>query len=97
MRIFTPTPNRRRRVRLAAHEGQPDQVIARRLRITVRTLRKHFERELEDGRTPRSPEEARLMVLNALFNAAMRGNVSAMKAWLRLAPPRPKPHLVRHD
>lgn len=54
--------------------GESDNVIARALRISPHTLRKHFAEELENGHANRRRE-----VIDLLFDAAKSGNVSAQK------------------
>jgi hypothetical protein len=54
--------------------GESDNVIARALRISPHTLRKHFADELENGHANRRRE-----VIGLLFESAKNGNISAQK------------------
>jgi predicted ArsR family transcriptional regulator len=52
--------------------------IAQKLDITDDTLRKHYKKELEDGRI-----DANASIGNTLFNQAKNGNTSAAIFWLK--------------
>ena len=52
--------------------------IAQKLEITDDTLRKHYKKELEDGRI-----DANASIGNTLFNQAKNGNTSAAIFWLK--------------
>jgi predicted ArsR family transcriptional regulator len=52
--------------------------IAQKLDITDDTLRKHYRKELEDGRI-----DANASIGNTLFNQAKNGNTSAAIFWLK--------------
>lgn len=64
----------RQRVEEMKFCGESDACIARALGIDPDTLRKHFEDELADGHAQRRSE-----VIGLMFDAARKGNVSAMK------------------
>lgn len=87
---FEPTPEQRKTVSIAAGGGMSHEQIAIGLGIDRKTLEKYFEAELSTVAYQR-----RLEVLDAMHHAAMKGNVSAQKAYLALepaiaAPPAPK-------
>jgi hypothetical protein len=69
-----PTAKMRRTVEEMRYCGESEDTIARALKISTRTLRKHFVEELADGHANRSRE-----VLGLLFKSARSGNVSAQK------------------
>ena len=71
---YKPTLEGRQRVEEMKFCGESDNCIARALGIDVDTLRKHFEDELQDGHAQRRSE-----VIGLMFDAARKGNVSAMK------------------
>jgi predicted transcriptional regulator len=52
--------------------------IAHKLGITDDTLRKHYKKELEDGRI-----DANASIANTLFNQAKKGNMTAAIFWLK--------------
>lgn len=71
---YKPTTEARKRVEEMKFCGESDNVIARALGIDPDTLRKHFADELETGHAQRRSE-----VIGLMFDAARKGNVSAMK------------------
>lgn len=71
---YKATIEARQRVEEMKFCGESDNVIARALGIDPDTLRKHFEDELQDGHAQRRSE-----VIGLMFDAARKGNVSAMK------------------
>ncbi len=71
---FKPTPALRRKVEQCVFGGMPKTEIAAGLGIDENTLRKHFEHELHIGLSRR-----RVEVLDLLFSAARKGNVTAQK------------------
>ena len=58
--------------------GIPETEIARVLKIDPKTLRKHYQDELELGHV-----KANAQVAGFLFNSAKNGNVSAQIFWLK--------------
>lgn len=89
---FEPTDKQRREVGIAKAGGMTNEAIAAALGISQPTLRKYFENELSAVASKR-----RLEVLTKMYRTAMKGNVSAQKAFLaagdaaNAAPPPPKP------
>ena len=69
---FKPTPAMRRKVASAKAGGMSEDSIALALGITRPTLAKHFMAELTTGAAVK-----RMAVLDALFTAAAKGNMSA--------------------
>lgn len=78
---FNPTPAMRRKVATAAAGGMAHEEIAVALGICRNTLAKHFENELSTG-----AHQKRMDVLDAMARAALKGNVSAAKAFLAATP-----------
>lgn len=74
---FEPSTKQRRDVAIAAAGGMTQEAIASALGISPPTLRKHFAVELGAVASKR-----RLEVLTKMFRTAMKGNVSAQKAFL---------------
>ena len=71
----------RRKVATAAAGGMAHEEIAIALGICRNTLAKHFEKELSVG-----AHQKRMDVLEALSKAALKGNVSAARAFLASTP-----------
>lgn len=71
---YRPTLKDRISVEQMKFCGEPDAVIARALGIDVRTMKKHFAEELENGHANRRRE-----VIGYLFEAAEAKNVAAIK------------------
>lgn len=71
---YRPTINDRVIVEQMKFCGESENVIARALRIDPHTLRKHFDVELQDGYA-----NQRKAVIAGLFDAASKGNVTALK------------------
>ena len=80
-KAFRPTAVQRRKVTNAAAGGMAHEEIAVALGICRNTLEKHFERELSTGALGR-----RMEVLDAMARTALKGNVSAQKAYLAMTP-----------
>lgn len=78
---YKPTPVSRRKVTNAAAGGMSHEEIAIALGISRNTLEKHYEMELSTGALNRRAE-----VLDAMARTALKGNVSAQKAFLALTP-----------
>jgi hypothetical protein len=78
---FKPTAVQRRKVTNAAAGGMAHEEIAVALGIARNTLAKYFERELSTGALNR-----RMEVLDAMARTALKGNVSAQKAYLAMTP-----------
>lgn len=76
-----PTPATRRQVAVAAGGGMRHEDIALALGISRPTLTKWYEAELSTAASKK-----RLEVIDALFVAAKKGNVSAAKAYLAIEP-----------
>jgi len=72
------TDEKKAKVAELAKLGLPHDQIAFALRITVKTLRKHFEPELYD-----SAIEANKRVLTKLYDLAVAGNPAAATFWAR--------------
>lgn len=73
-----PTDETRRLVKSLSAVGIRYVDIAMKLDITDDTLRKHYKRELEDGRI-----DANASIGQGLFQQAKKGNVAAMIFWLK--------------
>jgi hypothetical protein len=78
---FQPTEEQRRTVSIAAGGGMSHEVIAISLGIDRKTLEKHFEAELSTVAYQR-----RVEVIEAMHMSALKGNVSAQRAYLQLEP-----------
>lgn len=72
-----PTDESREKVEILVAGGLRVWQIAAALRIAEPTLRQHYPEELDAGRSRRTAE-----ILEAMFQAARSGNVSAMKGFL---------------
>lgn len=85
-----PTAAMRRRVSIAAGAGMPHDDIALAIGISTPTLCKWYASELSTEAHKRRMEN-----FESLFSAAMKGNVSAMKAYAAASPqaaaPDPEP------
>lgn len=77
----SPTAATRRKVTNAAAGGMAHEEIAIALGVCRNTLQKHYEHELSTGALNRRAE-----VLDAMARTALKGNVSAQKAFLALSP-----------
>ena len=75
---YVPVAALGRRVETFASYGIPDDDIARELNIHLSTLRKYYREQLRFGRVKTNAQ-----VAGFLFNAAKRGNVTAMIFWLK--------------
>lgn len=78
---FEPTDEQRRRVSIAAGGGMSHEEIALAIGISKPTLEKYFEAELSTA-----AYERRIEVLEAMHSAALKGNVTAQKAYLSIEP-----------
>jgi hypothetical protein len=78
---FKPTAAQKRTVAIAAGGGMTHEEIALGLGISRVTLDKYFGLELSAGAS-----QKRLEVLNAMFAAAKKGNVSAQRAYIAFDP-----------
>jgi hypothetical protein len=77
--VFRPTDEQRRTVRAMSGFGIPQEDIGTLLEIDVKTLRKHFRRELDRGSI-----EATAKVAQTLFGMATSGqNVAAAIFWMK--------------
>lgn len=74
---FEPTDEQRERVEIMVASRQTEEEIARTLKITPPTLRKHFREELDNGFAARR-SEAKI----AQYRLGVAGNAAALKAWL---------------
>lgn len=77
---YTPSLERRDQVSILVAGGLPEEAIAQLLEISRPTLRKYYREEILTARARRKAE-----IILAMYHAAISGNVSAQKAWLRLA------------
>ena len=82
---FAPSEKQRRQVEIWKGGGMSDDAISHALGISRNTLVKHFASELETGWSRRRSE-----VVEAMFKAAKKGNVTAQKAYLGLGDPVPE-------
>ena len=77
--LFEPTEEQRRTVKAMSGLGVPHEGIAVLLEIDPKTLRKHFDAELERGSV-----EATAKVAQSLFQMATQGkNVAAAIFWMK--------------
>jgi hypothetical protein len=74
---YEPSKFDRDKVEIWAASGMSQEAMAAALGIARGTLTKHFEVEMTTGAAKRQAK-----VMEALYSAAMRGNVSAQKAFL---------------
>jgi hypothetical protein len=75
---FEATADKRAKVVELARLGVPQDQIAHALRISAKTLRKHFRDEIYD-----SAIEANRQILTKLFDLAISGNPGAVTFWAR--------------
>lgn len=73
-----PSNASRQLVSLHASIGTPQDVIARALGLTEKTLRKHYKDELDLALA-----QANATIGGALFNKAKKGDVTAQIFWLK--------------
>ena len=95
--LFEPTDEQRRTVKAMSGLGVPHEGIAVLLEIDPKTLRKHFDAELERGSV-----EATAKVAQSLFQMATSGkNVAAAIFWMKARAGWREKHdvqlSVRHD
>lgn len=76
---FQPTKEQRQRVEILVGGGMAIEEIASAMDIDKKTLSKHFGEQIRFGRSKKRAE-----VLEAMFNSAKGGNVSAQKAFIQL-------------
>jgi DNA-binding CsgD family transcriptional regulator len=76
---FKPTAEQRERVEILIGGGMAIDEIAAALNLAKNTLKKHFGVELRMGRSKKRAE-----VLEAMYNSAKGGNVSAQKSYITL-------------
>ena len=75
---FEPTEEQRRQVKLLTAFGNTQQQVASLLKVSDRTLRKHFRAELDNGAA-----EANNQIAQALFKKAKDGDTTAQIFWLK--------------
>jgi hypothetical protein len=76
---LNPTAEQRLQVKTLAAVGVLQEQIARRVGIrSVKTLRKHYRQELDDGTI-----EANASVAKSLYQSAISGNILATIFWLK--------------
>jgi len=85
-----PTTFQRRLVEIAAGTGTPHDDIATALDISRSSLERHYGRELNSGACRR-----RILVIEAMYRAAIRGSAAAQKAYLAFEPQAPLPPAER--
>lgn len=76
---FKATAEQRERVEILIGGGMAIEEIAAALNLSKNTLKKHFGIELRMGRSKKRAE-----VLEAMYNSAKGGNVSAQKSYITL-------------
>lgn len=77
--LFAPDEDQRRTVAILSAAGLPQSEIARAIDVDEKTLRKYFAEELGPGAVACNAE-----VLAAVFHAATRGSMSAVRFWAEL-------------
>lgn len=86
-------PFLQRQVEAMAGYGLPEVEIAQVLKIDPKTLRKHYQEELDSGHI-----KANAQIAGFLFNSAKNGNVAAQIFWLKTrAKWREQPTELRHS
>ena len=73
-----PTAETRNLVKLHVSVGTPQDMICKLLKITGKTLRKHYRDEID-----LSTHQANAAVAGSLFNQAKAGNIAASIFWLK--------------
>lgn len=86
---FKPTSVQRRLVTNAAASGMSHQEISIALGVSRNTLEKYFEKEISTAALRR-----RMEVMDAMARTALKGNVSAQKAFLAQVPTLAAPPVV---
>lgn len=76
---FQPTAEQRSQVEVLAGFGLPQAQIAVLLGCDPKTLRKHFERELEVG-----DAKATAKIAQTLFNKAVSGDTASLIFWMKV-------------
>lgn len=89
---FKPTAPMRRKVSIAAAAGMSHEEISTALGIARNTLTKYFEAELSEVAIKR-----RLEVFEAMHRAALKGNVSAQRAFAATVPTFAVPPLAEDE
>lgn len=87
-----PTDENRRIVKMMSAVGVRHEDIASKLDIDDDTLRKHYRKELNEGRT-----EANAAVAQTLFQQAKAGNTTAMIFWLKTRAGWKENHVIEHS
>jgi hypothetical protein len=75
---FEPDDNQRLAVTTLAACGTRFVLIAKRIGVDAKTLRRHFRKELSEGR-----QDANALVARSLFDQAIAGNITAQIFWLK--------------
>ena len=75
-RLYQPTDEQRRQVMVMTGFGIRQDEISTMLQVDVKTLRKHFRRELDTGMI-----EANTRVVQALYNNAVKNDNVAAQIW----------------
>jgi hypothetical protein len=74
---FVPTPDQRYTVMVMAANGVKHDVMAATIRIHPHTLRKHFRKEIKEGRA-----HVTARIGNVVVREALGGNIAAARYWL---------------
>jgi hypothetical protein len=86
-----PTDDQRKIVTMAAMIGTPHHDIAPLIGISIKTLLRHYRKELDISKT-----SATVKVGGTLYNAAVSGNVTAMIFWMKAQAGWRDVHIVKH-
>lgn len=78
---WNPTKAQRRQVSIAAAGGMTQEQIAIAMDVSLPTLIKHCRYELTQG-----AYQKRLEIVQCMYQAAKKGNVSAQKSYIALLP-----------
>jgi len=73
-----PTEESRKRVKAYVGYGLPQELAAKLIGTTFKTLQKHYKEEIELGKA-----EAHATVVNCLFQSIKKGNITAAIFWLK--------------
>jgi predicted transcriptional regulator len=74
----TPTDEQRRLVDTTSGLGLPHEQIAALIGIDDKTLRKHYRKELDDGKA-----KANTQIAKTLYNKALAGDTTALIWWTK--------------